>query len=95
MSSSEFVIAVKSLNIEEQTNMYSLLLGEGLLNDAIAIQLYTTISNYEHKYFDEMEWVSIFVILKDFMKNIASSICIGILFGFSISYLTKRMRFIA
>jgi len=40
LSSSDIVIAISSLNFETQPKLNSIILGEGLLNDAIVIILF-------------------------------------------------------
>ena len=95
MCSSEFLISIKSLDIEKQPNLYSLLLGEGVFNDLIAIQLFMTILSYESPQLEEMSWISIFIIMKDFLKSTLIQSIIGVLIGLTLSYITKRLRFIA
>ena len=72
-----------------------MLFGEGLVNDGIAILLYSTISNYELNNPNQLGWGSLWAISKKFVGNLFASISIGLTFGLTISYITKRMRFIA
>lgn len=70
------------------------MIGEGLLNDAVAIQLYVTISNYDIRNPNTITWGSLLPIFGEFLKYLAYSLLMGVLFGFVISYITRKMRFI-
>ena len=95
LCSSDIIAAVTIIKYEDQPKLFSIILGEGLANDAVAIVLYQTMSSFalEDKTFEPA--TTPFEILGDFMKLFSVSILIGLVFGFFASYITKRMRFIA
>ena len=52
-------------------------------------------SSFEGKSEVILDWKIPFNILGDFVKLSAMSVLIGLVFGFSMSYITKRARFIS
>jgi len=68
------------------------------LNDAVAVILTKTMEHYL-KNPDEIKSKTILkavgYVTCDFLKLFLLSLVIGIFFGFSLSYLTKKFRFIA
>lgn len=76
--------------------LFSIVLGEGLFNDAVSIVLFETmrefVINHEMPVFDFPTVRDIFL---KFLKLLSLSILVGIVFGFAYSYLTKVARFLA
>ena len=100
LCSSDIIAAVTIVNEEEQPKLFSIVLGEGLFNDAVSIVLFETMREFANpssdkpapEHFDaEILWG---VICK-FLKLLGLSIIVGIVFGFAYSYLTKVARFLA
>jgi NhaP-type Na+/H+ or K+/H+ antiporter len=75
--------------------LFSIILGEGLANDAVAIILYQTMESFAFENAEFNPKTTPFLIMGDFCKLFSLSILIGLVFGFLASYLTKCMRFIA
>ena len=73
--------------------MFSLLFGEGIVNDAVAIILFNTVLKFffgdtEH----EITWTAPFEILGDFLLLGICSIAIGLAMGIVASLMFKHMR---
>jgi len=70
-------------------------LGEGLLNDMMAILFLRVMEDSYFHSKEEFQAPTLFKIIKGLFVKILESIPIGMVFGFIISYITKKMRFIA
>jgi len=46
LCSSDVIAAISIVKYEEQPKLYSLLFGEGMVNDAVAIILFNTVSGF-------------------------------------------------
>ena len=92
--SSDIIAAVTIVKFEDQPKLFSIILGEGLANDAVAIILFDTMRTFE---FDKTTFTLItpFTVLGSFLQLMIMSTVIGLTFGFAVSYMTKRMRFIS
>jgi NhaP-type Na+/H+ or K+/H+ antiporter len=95
LCSSDIIAAVTIIKFEDQPKLFSIILGEGLFNDAVAIILYQTMIPYEFENAEFEPFSTPFLILGDFVRLFVTSILIGVIFGFLASYITKSMRFIA
>lgn len=98
MSSSDIIAAVTIIKFEEQPKLFSIILGEGLFNDAVAIILYQTMVSIikEANNDSAQESSGAETIMKAFLGFLSlssQSILIGLLFGFTVSYITKVWRF--
>ena len=93
LCSSDVIAAVCLVKYEEQPKLYSIIFGEGIVNDAVAIILFDTVNGFleDDKEFDAS---TVFVILGQFLILGIVSIAIGIVFGFMSSYILKEMRFL-
>ena len=96
LCSSDIIAAVTIIKYENQPKLFSIILGEGLANDAVAIVLYQTMNKFMFEkdlyYFKP---TTPFLIIGDFCRLFSLSIVVGLFFGFSVSYMTKKMRFLA
>jgi NhaP-type Na+/H+ or K+/H+ antiporter len=72
--------------------LFSLVFGEGIVNDAVAIILFNTVSEFEEG--EDFTWSTPFSILGNFLKLGVVSIAIGLVFGLLCSYFLKKMRFL-
>lgn len=105
LSSSDIIAAVTLVSEEEQPKLFSIILGEGLFNDAVAIILYQTFKEVveeaagrEHDAASETKFVTPLWVLKVFGKFLwlcTASILIGLFFGILCTLMTKKFRFIA
>ena len=93
LCSTDVIAAISMVKYEEQPTLFSLLFGEGIVNDAVAIILFNTVTKFfyaeEHASFS---WVSPFQILGDFCLLGICSISIGLAYGILASVLFKNMR---
>ena len=97
LCSSDIIAAVTIVKFEDQPKLFSIILGEGLENDAVAIILYQTISRFEYRedVFDAAKWyVTAYQITRKFFTLCLLSVMIGLAHGFLLSYVFKRMRFL-
>ena len=73
--------------------MFSLLFGEGIVNDSVAIILFNTVYNFFYaKENTEFTWKSPFEIFGDFCALGICSIAIGLVYGLVASVLFKKAR---
>jgi len=71
-----------------------LIFGEGIVNDAVAIILFNTVSNFMGENTEEFTGATPFKIIGEFLLLGVASLAIGIAFGLLGSYIFKRMRFL-
>ena len=84
------------IKYEEQPKLFSLVFGEGIVNDAVAIILFNTVSKFVAVDSPDVINASApFTIFLSFIALGFGSLGIGILFGLIASYFLKRMRFLA
>ena len=93
LCSTDVIAAISMVKYEEQPTLFSLLFGEGIVNDAVAIILFNTVT----KFFYAAEpvaitWVSPFQIFGDFCLLGVGSVSIGLAFGLAASVLFRNMR---
>ena len=93
LCSTDVIAAISMVKYEEQPTLFSLLFGEGIVNDAVAIILFNTVlkfffSDEPH----EITWTAPFEILGDFLLLGFCSIAIGLLYGILASVMFKTMR---
>lgn len=93
LCSTDVIAAISMVKYEEQPTLFSLLFGEGIVNDAVAIILFNTVLDF---FFSEdpkaITWVAPFEILGDFLLLGFASIAIGLVYGVLASVLFKKMR---
>ena len=98
LSSSDIIAAVTLVKYDEQPKLFSVILGEGLFNDAVAVILYQAMKelaespNRKDKFYSSDFFPN---VMLNFLKLCSVSILIGLVFGFIASYLTKICRFIS
>ena len=93
LCSTDVIAAISMVKYEEQPTLFSLLFGEGIVNDAVAIILFNTVLKF---FFGETEveitWTAPFEIFGDFCILGAGSIAIGLVYGLIASIMFKKMR---
>jgi len=91
LCSSDVIAAVSLINKTEQPKLFSLVFGEGIVNDAVSIILFQTVMkfNSENK---EVDAKSVSLIGLDFLNLGFSSLGLGLAFGLACSYLMDRAR---
>ena len=93
LCSTDVIAAISMVKYEEQPTLFSLLFGEGIVNDAVAIILFNTVSKFFYsETHDGFTWQSPFMILYDFCMLGICSISIGLAYGILASVLFKKMR---
>jgi sodium/hydrogen exchanger-like protein 6/7/sodium/hydrogen exchanger 8 len=91
LCSSDVIAAISIIKYEEQPRLFSLIFGEGIVNDAVAIILFNTVVAL----FDPTMSVTVVSTLGSFLLLGFASIGIGIAYGLLASYLFKHMRFLS
>lgn len=93
--SSDIIAAMTILNFDETPNIFSIVVGEGLQNDVVVIILFTTVSNFHDEPGKAFTARTFFQIIGSFISLCLISVFIGILSGFIISYILKKVRAIS
>jgi len=93
LCSTDVIAAVSLISPKEQPKLFSLVFGEGIVNDAVSIILFNTVVRYSSESEGgDFSFEDSFVIIADFGTLGFNSILCGILFALACSYLLKRMR---
>lgn len=95
--SSDIIAALSILKFDEAPHIYSIIIGEGLFNDVVVIVLYETCLEYQpdpkdpdaHKDFNHK---TVFAIIGSFLQLCLFSILVGMVGGFLITYILKKVR---
>lgn len=101
--SSDIIAAVTIVKFEEQPTLFSVILGEGLFNDAVAVILYQTMKDVALNFKRDPEKAAEEVIGAGFYLEVIFtffslcflSILVGTICGMIPTYLLKRFRFIS
>ena len=91
MCSSDVVAAVSLVSYDEDPDLYSVVFGEGITNDAVSIILFTTVYRFTSGK-DDFGADAIWTITRDFSVLGFNSLLIGILFALLSAYILKRFR---
>ena len=91
MCSSDVVAAISLISYDSQPRLFSIIFGEGIINDAVSIILFNTVLKFASTS-KSIDVSSPFIIIKDFASLGFSSLFIGIVFGLISSYVLKRFR---
>ncbi|CDW88691.1 sodium hydrogen exchanger [Stylonychia lemnae] len=94
LCSSDVIAAISIIKYEEQPKLFSLIFGEGIVNDAVAIILFNTVSLFVGDHVEEFTGATPFKIIGNFLLLGFASVAIGLVFGLLGSYIFKRMRFL-
>lgn len=93
LCSTDVIAAISMVKYEEQPTLFSLLFGEGIVNDAVAIILFNTVLKFffgaEER---DITWMAPLEIFGDFLMLGFCSIAIGLIYGVIASVLFKNMR---
>lgn len=93
LCSSDVIAAVSLLNPKKQPKLFSLVFGEGIVNDAVAIILFNTVNDFAKNAADkEFNAAAVGFIALDFLALGIISLLIGLVFGLIQSYLMKKAR---
>jgi len=94
LCSSDVIAAISIIKYEEQPKLFSLVFGEGIVNDAVAIILFNTVSNIIISN-GKVRMATPLEIVGEFLSLFAGSLAIGIIYALLASYILKKMRFIS
>ena len=93
LCSTDVIAAISLIKPKKQPKLFSLIFGEGICNDAVAIILFNTVNKFalseENKEFDGKD---VGIISLNFLVLGIVSILIGVGFGLCQSYLMKKAR---
>ena len=93
LCSTDVIAAVSLLNPKKTPKLFSLVFGEGIVNDAISIILFNTVNDFAKNSDDkEFNGAAVGLISLNFMLLGAVSILIGLSFGLLQSFLMKKAR---
>jgi len=93
LCSSDVIAAICLVSYTQQPKLYSIIFGEGVVNDAVAIILFQTVDEFIEGG-EEFDGSTIFIILGQFILLGVVSLAIGIFFGLMGSYVLKELRFL-
>jgi len=102
MVSTDTVAAISLISFEKDPMLYSIVLGEGVINDAVSIILFATVlkvtTGEDMKFStggEKINAASVFMILQNFIKLGFVSLVIGFAFGLLSAYILKRFRLLS
>lgn len=91
LCSTDVVAAVSIVDYKKQPKLFSVIFGEGVINDIVCIILFTTVLNLQSVEFTS---TTIFVVLAKFTMLAIVSLSIGLIFGFLTSFIFKHCSFL-
>ena len=94
LCSSDVIAAISIIKFDEQPKLFSLVFGEGIVNDAVAIILFNTVSMYTGDQTESFTGATPFKIIGNFLLLGVASLGIGLVFGLIGSFIFKKMRFL-
>lgn len=99
--SSDIIAAVTIIKFEDQPKLFSVILGEGLFNDAVAIILFQTMKDLMLEFKEEssdnpeVNFKLFLRIIGSFFSLSGASIGVGTLLGVIATFMLKNFRFIS
>mmetsp|Transcript_29884 Transcript_29884/g.40404 ORF Transcript_29884/g.40404 Transcript_29884/m.40404 type:complete len:287 (+) Transcript_29884:491-1351(+) len=91
LCSTDVIAAISMVSYDEQPTLFSLLFGEGIVNDAVAIILFNSVLKYTGEN-TTVSWTTPFAIFWDFLLLGVCSILIGLVYGLIASAFFKSIR---
>jgi len=91
LCSTDVIAAVSLIKPKKQPKLFSLVFGEGIVNDAVSIILFNAVKEFTESG-DELDVAGAFKIGFEFFNLGIFSILMGIAFGLACSYLFKIAR---
>ena len=89
LCSTDVIAAISMVNYTEQPKLFSLLFGEGVVNDAVSIIIFNSVVNLKE---EEINASTGFRIILDFFLLSFLSLTIGIIFGALSAMILKYFR---
>ena len=91
IASTDTVAALTFINDEDQPKLFSILFGEGVLNDAVCIVLYRIIKGFSFDNSSFSFW-SIFSIINSFLLLFIMSTVLGVIGGLLCAFILKKLK---
>ena len=91
LCSTDTIAAISLISYDKQPKLFSILFGEGVVNDAVAIILFNTVVKYTSAN-HVITWKTPVDIISNFFGLAFNSLFIGIIFGLLSSYILKTFR---
>jgi NhaP-type Na+/H+ or K+/H+ antiporter len=91
LCSSDVIAAVSLVSYEKEPNLYSIIFGEGITNDAVSIILFNTVMKYTAKN-QHVTWSTPMNIMGNFTSLGFWSLMMGIMFALWSAWLLKKYR---
>lgn len=92
LCATDVIAAVSLLNPRKQPKLFSLVFGEGIVNDAVCIILFNTVNDFAKNTDEEFNAKAVGLISLQFIILGVVSLLIGLVFGLCQSYLMKKVR---
>jgi len=92
LCASDAVAALTMIKFDQSPTLFSIIFGEGIVNDAIAIILFQTVDGLLSSG-EEIYWYTPFLVFLSFVQLIVFSILIGLVMGIIGALLFKHFRF--
>ncbi|EGR28611.1 sodium hydrogen exchanger family protein, putative, partial [Ichthyophthirius multifiliis] len=88
------VSALAMISPSKYPKLFSIIFGEGMVNDSVSIILYTAVFEMvkDPKKEIEFNFLKFLEMFGQFIKNAVLSILMGLAFGLFVTYLTKKVR---
>ena len=91
LCSSDVVAAISLISYDKQPKLFSIVFGEGIINDAVSIILFNTVQKYTKKT-SIVTLTTPFSIAGNFVSLSLQSLFLGIIFALLSSYILKKFR---
>ena len=91
LCSSDVIAAVSLVSFDKEPDLYSIIFGEGITNDAVSIILFNTVIKYTSKN-SHITFKTPFKILMNFTSLGFWSLCMGIVFALWSAWLLRKYR---
>ena len=91
LCSSDVIAAVSLISYDKQPKLFSIVFGEGIINDAVSIILFNTVLKYASENSEVTVYTPI-AILQDFLSLGFNSLMIGVVVGLSSAAIFKSYR---
>jgi NhaP-type Na+/H+ or K+/H+ antiporter len=92
LCSSDVIAAISLISYDKQPKLFSIVFGEGIMNDAVSIILFNTVMKYTSSKNVVINWKTPVDIISNFFSLGFNSLFIGIIFGLLSSYILKTFR---
>ena len=89
LCSTDVIAAISMVNYDEQPKLFSLLFGEGVVNDAVAIIIFNSVTKFSDQ---ELNLSTGGLIVLDFFVLSFCSLAIGLVYGCISALLLKYLR---